>query len=395
MQRINTPTRAIGLFGPGKDGFKNGNLAGADPATDLNATWFNLVQEEIARTIEAAGIDLDGEVRTQLLQAFRRLAGGNVRTVAAGNTGLTHDDAGLVLVDASAGNVAISLPLVATVRGLPFTFRRVDGSANTVTIARAGSSTDVIDGPGITSLPLMRNEVVKLRSNGLLAWLIESWVGSRFARFVAGGSFPVFVPEVFLTGCGAGGGGGGNSALSAGNILSGGGGGGAGQAVQKLPVAVTPGTVQAVSVGAGGAGGSAVSPAGQAGGSTTFGALQTLTGGGGGGVGASASASSGSAAGGFPGSGYPFGAIGQDACSPGAGSSGGCGGSGPFGGGGPGGRGADSTGSSALMIGGYPGHGFGSGGGGAGGLYSQTSSPSGGTGASGGDGAPGWLLVEW
>jgi len=71
MRRITTGTRELNLFGPGKDGFKNGDLANAILPTDLNADWFNQVQEELANFIEAAGIALDGGVRTQLVQALR------------------------------------------------------------------------------------------------------------------------------------------------------------------------------------------------------------------------------------------------------------------------------------------------------------------------------------
>lgn len=79
MKRIDTTTRALDLFGAGKDGFKDGNLAGGILPTDLNASWFNLVQEELASIVEATGTALDGAVRNQVLQAIRRIAGGSAR----------------------------------------------------------------------------------------------------------------------------------------------------------------------------------------------------------------------------------------------------------------------------------------------------------------------------
>lgn len=73
MHRIDTATRAVDLFGPGKHGFKNGNPLSGDPATALNAEWFNAVQEEIANVIEGASAALDPETNGQLLSAINTL----------------------------------------------------------------------------------------------------------------------------------------------------------------------------------------------------------------------------------------------------------------------------------------------------------------------------------
>lgn len=69
MQRIQTATKAPDLFGAGKDGFKDGNLAGGVAPTDLNAAWFNQVQEELSALVEGAGLALDGTL-TQVKQAI-------------------------------------------------------------------------------------------------------------------------------------------------------------------------------------------------------------------------------------------------------------------------------------------------------------------------------------
>lgn len=71
MKRIDTSTKAVDLFGAGKHGFKDGNKSLGIAATDLDASIFNNVQEEICRVIEAAGIALDGAVYNQLLLALR------------------------------------------------------------------------------------------------------------------------------------------------------------------------------------------------------------------------------------------------------------------------------------------------------------------------------------
>lgn len=57
MKRIDSPNRAIALFGAGKDGFKAA-VPGVASATELTAKWFNFVQEALVRTIEGAGIGL-------------------------------------------------------------------------------------------------------------------------------------------------------------------------------------------------------------------------------------------------------------------------------------------------------------------------------------------------
>src|SRR5687767_1675718 len=54
MDRIDSPTVARDLFGPGKHGFKDGDYKVGKPPTELNAAWFNDFQEGPMRVIEAA-----------------------------------------------------------------------------------------------------------------------------------------------------------------------------------------------------------------------------------------------------------------------------------------------------------------------------------------------------
>ena len=75
MQRIDTATRVVDKFGPGKDGFGDGNPATGSPSTQLNATAFDNYQEEIANAIELSGMTLNPADMTQLWQAIR--AGGS------------------------------------------------------------------------------------------------------------------------------------------------------------------------------------------------------------------------------------------------------------------------------------------------------------------------------
>lgn len=73
MQRISTATRWLNKFGLGKSGFRDGDLANGIAPTDLVAAWFDHVQEEIARVIEATGAALDGEQFNQLYVAIQAL----------------------------------------------------------------------------------------------------------------------------------------------------------------------------------------------------------------------------------------------------------------------------------------------------------------------------------
>lgn len=86
MKRIDTATRAQDLFGAGKDGFRDGDLANGIVPTDFNAKWCNQVQEEIANVIEEAGLELDENDRTQLLQAIGSLTGGRLLAVRVFST---------------------------------------------------------------------------------------------------------------------------------------------------------------------------------------------------------------------------------------------------------------------------------------------------------------------
>lgn len=71
MRRIDTATKAVDLFGPGKHGFKAGNVLSGEAPTKLAADWFNHVQEEIARLVEEFfGVELDGESVNQLATLF-------------------------------------------------------------------------------------------------------------------------------------------------------------------------------------------------------------------------------------------------------------------------------------------------------------------------------------
>ena len=108
MKRIETATKATDKFGPGKHGFTDGDPTIPIPATELEGSWFDHVQEEIANFIEEQGIALDENNRTQLAAAITaKLANGNY---LRGNVSATLN-AGFwttpVLASVDAGNVTL------------------------------------------------------------------------------------------------------------------------------------------------------------------------------------------------------------------------------------------------------------------------------------------------
>lgn len=145
MDRINTGTKAVDLFGAGKHGFRNGDLSIGVYPTDLDEDWFNGAQEELMSIIEGAGVVPDIAVHTKVKQAIKRLFGGNITTVNAANSPLvlTADNAGLVIMDATAGNISATLPAANVLATTPASFRfvRYDATANTATVNRAGADT--------------------------------------------------------------------------------------------------------------------------------------------------------------------------------------------------------------------------------------------------------------
>lgn len=144
MNRIDTLYKAVDLFGAGKHGFRDGDLVNAIIATRLDAEWFNAQQEEPLSVIEGAGLVPAAGNYTQLRQAMKRMFGGNVTTVNAANSPLvlTADNTGLVIMDATGGNISATLPAAnALTVPLKFLFVRVDAAVNSVTINRAGADT--------------------------------------------------------------------------------------------------------------------------------------------------------------------------------------------------------------------------------------------------------------
>jgi hypothetical protein len=175
MQRIDTATKATDLFGAGKHGFRDGNLGLGINPTQFSADYCNDIQEELMAIIEGAGVAPNTAVVTQVRQAINRMFGGNITTVNfdASPFALTADHAGLVLIDATAGNVVLNLPAANLVTALPieYVFEKIDATANTATVNRAGANT--ID--GVTAFALSGQFSGRtIRGNAVDTWLTLS-----------------------------------------------------------------------------------------------------------------------------------------------------------------------------------------------------------------------------
>lgn len=81
MHRIDTPNRSPDLFGPGKDGFRDGNKTAGTNATEFTGAWCNDMQENVAQVIEGAGFALVKGDGTQLRQAITKMVQSAQRAV--------------------------------------------------------------------------------------------------------------------------------------------------------------------------------------------------------------------------------------------------------------------------------------------------------------------------
>lgn len=131
MKRISTSTKSVDKFGAGKHGFTNGNAVAGIPATDLEDTWFDHVQEEICAVIEAGGLALDAGNRSQLLAVLRssfgsfsgysNVAASRVLTAADIGQALWLGGAGIVLTLPTPASLGIQVGKAVTVFGNAYT----------------------------------------------------------------------------------------------------------------------------------------------------------------------------------------------------------------------------------------------------------------------------------
>ncbi|MFN7305801.1 MAG: gp53-like domain-containing protein [Acetobacteraceae bacterium] len=183
MQRVNRSTAVATMPAPPAGGtpgfFTGGNPGAGQPATVPGYEWFNSVQEELIGLILRGGITPSNTDFAQVRKSLDRAYGG-VHSYITASTTLTVDQAGLVLVDATAGPRTITLPPAnALGTSVPIRYRimKVDGSSNVVTIALSGSND--LD---VNYRQLLTNDVVDLVSNGFNSWLALPFVTPTTTR---------------------------------------------------------------------------------------------------------------------------------------------------------------------------------------------------------------------
>lgn len=120
------------------NGYPQTATPGVNPATSPGPHWFYKIGEGLRSLISGSGQTPSDDDLAQVLKGIKRFSGGNVTILTATAT-LTLDQAGLVLADASAGNIILTLPSAADLAALEYKIVRIDGSANTVTLAADGA----------------------------------------------------------------------------------------------------------------------------------------------------------------------------------------------------------------------------------------------------------------
>ncbi len=124
MKRIDTSTVETDKHGTGRDGFTNGNPGLLIPPTQLDDSWHDNVQEELARVVELEGVVLDGSDFEQVSEAVRD-----------GARDLLSDSQGSLASGGGFGSISgLTASLIA-----PFVYY-VGGRRYTVTTAAPGDS---------------------------------------------------------------------------------------------------------------------------------------------------------------------------------------------------------------------------------------------------------------
>jgi hypothetical protein len=262
------------------------NNAAPGPGVTPTQLWpddLNITLAELLGLVAAGGLtpDTTGANVSQITGAVRNIAADNYTWLAAsGSTTptLTVNNAGLIELDATAGNMTVTLPAANSFASRPIRYRflQIDTSGNTVTIVPAGTSRFFPGGAASYLLtPLVKFETETDSTNWIIA---PGAFGNNVAVITATGSWtvPAGVTRVKVR---AWSGGGGGSGCTSGSITGAGGAGGYGE---KHITGLVPGATVSCTIGAGGAGGASGANAGSAGTATSFGSFVTITGGSGG-----------------------------------------------------------------------------------------------------------------
>jgi len=90
------------------------------------------------------------------------------QTVTATTAALGTSDAGVILVNTTSNNVAVTLPAASTTLMYQFIIKRISAGANTLTINTVSGN---IDGSATKSIPTQYDSVT-IRSDGTNYWLV-------------------------------------------------------------------------------------------------------------------------------------------------------------------------------------------------------------------------------
>lgn len=152
MHRIDTPNRAVDLFGAGKDGWRDGNKALGINPTEFNADMMNALQEELAGIAEAAGLTLNPSNRTQVLEAITKMIEARV------------GDYSLDTGTANAKVVALNPAITSYTGNFGGTFKNAVLNAGACTINFGGGA-----------VPLVRDDGVALAAGDLPAGVVVGY----------------------------------------------------------------------------------------------------------------------------------------------------------------------------------------------------------------------------
>ena len=120
----------------GTPGFGASGTPGSYTPTVWDADVANTILAELKAVLDFAGVSLDPTNNAQVMAALSIVAGASKTSFTSGTSTLTVAQAGLIVVDASGGNVTLNLPAATAVNSKKFGYDilRTDTSANTVTV---------------------------------------------------------------------------------------------------------------------------------------------------------------------------------------------------------------------------------------------------------------------
>lgn len=126
----------------------------------------------------------DGTIQTP----WARLSLGTTSkvTVVTGSLTLTPLDRGIILIDASAGDIVVTLPLAADSMLFDFIFHRIDSTTNTALVQRASGSLDTIDTLTTPFYLETIGSTKAITSDGTIRWITDSMVNSELVQTLSG-----------------------------------------------------------------------------------------------------------------------------------------------------------------------------------------------------------------